>query len=193
MLRPLRPLVLCAVVAALASACTGTHAVSDGSDGPQITGLSQSDTNRLLGVADRIPAPAIHGQTLDGQPLDLSSLKGKVVVVNFWASWCAPCRAESAKLVKVAQETAPLGVEFVGVDFKDERSAAKRFVEVHDVPYPSLFDQPGVVLTRLHKLVPQVPPSTMVLDRNGRIAALFIGGVTESQLSGPVRTLAQET
>jgi thiol-disulfide isomerase/thioredoxin len=191
--RRLRLLALFAALVALASACTDKHAVTDGSGGPQLGSLPQNHTGRLLAVDDRVPAPAIHGETLDGQPLDLASLKGKVVVVNFWASWCAPCRAESARLVQVAKETAPLGVSFVGIDFKDERSAAKRFAEVHDVPYPSLFDQPGVVLTRLHKLVPQVPPSTMVLDRDGRIAALFIGGITERQLSAPLRQLAGET
>jgi len=191
--RPLRPLVLCALAAALASACTGKHAVGDGSDGPQRGSLPQSGANQLLSIDKRIPAPDIHGETLDGQQLDIGSLKGKVVVVNFWASWCAPCRAESASLVRVAKDTAPLGVTFVGVDFKDTRSSARRFVEVHDVPYPSLFDQPGVVLTRLHKLVPQYPPSTIVLDRNSRIAALFVGAVTDAQLSESVHALARET
>ncbi|MDT7571010.1 MAG: hypothetical protein QOE05_1184 [Actinomycetota bacterium] len=190
--RRIRSLALCALVAALAAACTGKHAVSDGSDGPQRGSLSQGMANRLLSADDRIPAPDIHGQTLDGQPLDIDSLKGKVVVVNFWASWCAPCRAESPRLAKVANDTASLGVTFVGVDFKDTRSAAQRFVELHDVPYPSLFDQPGVVLTRLRKLVPQYPPSTVIIDKRGRIAALFIGGVTESGLSAPVRKLAGE-
>jgi thiol-disulfide isomerase/thioredoxin len=180
------------VLVALAGACTGKHAVSDGSGGPQRGGLAQPGANHLLRAADRIPAPAIHGETLDGQPLDVASLKGKVVVVNFWASWCAPCRAESPRLVKVANDTAPLGVTFLGIDFKDERSAARRFVEVHDVPYPSLFDQPGVVLTRLRKLVPQYPPSTVILDKRGRIAALFVGGVTEAGLAAPVRELAGE-
>ena len=191
--RPTRMLALCAVVVALGSACTGTKAVSDGSDGPQLRRLQQAGGNHLLAAEDRPPAPKMQGDTLDGEPLDIASLRGKVVVVNFWASWCAPCRAESARLVKVAEDTAPLGVQFVGIDFKDTRSGARRFVEVHEVPYPSLFDQPGVVLTRLHKLVPQVPPSTMVLDRKGRIAALFIGGITESQLAEPVRALARET
>jgi thiol-disulfide isomerase/thioredoxin len=185
--------VLCALLAALVSACTGKNAVSDGSSGPQRGSLPQPGANRLIAVGDRIPAPDIHGVTLDGSSLDLQSLQGKVVVVNFWASWCAPCRLESDRLVKVAKDTEPLGVSFVGVDFKDDRSAARRFVEVHDVPYPSLFDQPGVVLTRLRKLVPQYPPSTVVLDRNNRIAALFIGAVTEGQLSASVRTLARET
>jgi thiol-disulfide isomerase/thioredoxin len=190
--RRIRLLVPCAVLAALTSACTGKSAVADGSGGPQRGALSQAGTGRVLAVGDRLPAPGIHGVTLDGTSLDLASLKGKVVVVNFWASWCAPCREESPRLVKVAHDTAALGVSFVGVDFKDDRSNAQRFVDVHGVPYPSLFDQPGVILTRLHKLVPQFPPSTMLLDRSGRIAALFIGGVTESGLARSVQALAQE-
>jgi thiol-disulfide isomerase/thioredoxin len=139
-----------------------------------------------------VPAPAIRGETLDGKDLDVSAMRGKVVVLNFWASWCAPCRAESPALVAVAKQTAPLGVSFVGVNFKDERGPARRFADVHDVPYPSLFDQPGVILTRLIKYVPQQPPSTLLLDRSGRIAALFSGGVTETELAGRVRTLAEE-
>jgi thiol-disulfide isomerase/thioredoxin len=191
--RPSRLLAICAVVASLASACTGKNAVSDGSDGPQLRALAQADANHVLPVGDRPRAPKMHGETLYGEPLDIASLRGKVVVVNFWAAWCPPCRRESSSLVKVEKDTAALGVEFVGIDFKDDRSAARRFVEVHDVPYPSLYDQPGVILTRMRKLVPQVPPSTMVLDRSGRIAALFIGPVTETTLAGSVRALAQET
>jgi hypothetical protein len=60
------------------------------------------------------------------------------------------------------------------------------------VPYPSLFDQPAVNLTRLHRLVPQYPPSTLLIDKQGRIAALFVGGVTESELSAPVHALVGE-
>ena len=141
--RPSRLLAICAVVAALASACTGKNAVSDGSDGPQLRALAQADANHVLAVDDRPPAPKMHGETLYGDAFDVASLRGKVVVVNFWAAWCPPCRRESSALVKVAKDTGPLGVEFVGIDFKDDRSAARRFVEVHDVPYRSLYDQPG--------------------------------------------------
>ena len=182
---------LCAVLAG-ATGCTGTKAVTDGSGGPQLKPLD-TDSVGVLRISDRIPAPTLRGETLDGGTLDLADLRGKVVVVNFWASWCPPCRAESANLVKVANDNAAKGVQFVGVNIKDDRSAAVRFDDVHDVPYPSLFDQPGVLLTRFRKFVPQVPPTTLLIDRQGRIAGLFRGGVTETELSGPVQALAGES
>jgi thiol-disulfide isomerase/thioredoxin len=190
--RASRLLALCAVTASLLTGCTGTNAKNDGTSGPLQRTLPGRSGTEVLQVADRIPAPTIRGETLDGQQFDLSSMRGKVVVMNFWASWCNPCRAESPNLVKVANDTAAQGVAFVGVNIKDERSAARRFDEVHEVPYPSLFDQPGIILTRLRKLVPQQPPSTLLIDRAGRIAGIFRGGVTETELSGPVQALAGE-
>ena len=187
-----RNLVLTAALCAVLAGCTGTKAVTDGSGGPQLKPLD-TDSVGVLRISDRIPAPTLRGETLDGGTLDLADLRGKVVVVNFWASWCPPCRAESANLVKVANDNAAKGVQFVGVNIKDDRSAAVRFDDVHDVPYPSLFDQPGVLLTRFRKFVPQVPPTTLLIDRQGRIAGLFRGGVTETELSGPVQALAGES
>jgi thiol-disulfide isomerase/thioredoxin len=185
-------LMTAALCAALVAGCTGTKAVTDGSGGPQLKQLD-TDSVGVLRISDRIPAPTLRGETLDGGSLDLADLRGKVVVVNFGASWCPPCRAESANLVKVANDNAAKGVQFVGVNIKDDRSAAVRFDDVHDVPYPSLFDQPGVLLTRFRKFVPQVPPTTLLIDRQGRIAGLFRGGVTETELSGPVQALAGES
>ena len=173
------------------SACTG-----DASGGepvtPQLEVIDPEGTVGLIDPADRVPAPVLSGPTLDGEELDVSSLTGDVVVVNFWASWCAPCRAEADNLSAVAQQTADDGVVFVGVNVKDEPGNARAFERSYDVPYASIHDQPGALLTRFRKLVPQTPPTTLLLDRQGRIAARFIGGITEAELLEPVRALAAE-
>lgn len=184
---------LAALLAVLLSGCAGENAATDGTSGPLLKTIAGTGRTVLLGPADRFPAPSIRGESLDGRPLALSTFRGKVVVVNVWASWCPPCRAESPTLVKVATGTAPKGVVFVGLNVKDARDAARRFEQVHGVPYPSLFDQQGVILTRLRRLVPQQPPSTLLIDRSGRIAGIFRGAVTEAELSGPVLALAAES
>ena len=185
--RRLLPLVLLAAVA-----CTGQVDSDNHASGPR-----QNQTGTLpTGVfrqADREPAPELSGETLDGTDLSVSDLRGKVVVVNFWASWCAPCRAEAGNLNKVYTATKDLGVEFVGVDIKDEKTAARAFQRSAQVPYPSLFDQDGALLLRFRKDAPQTPPTTLILDREGRVAARFVTPVRELQLLGPVQVIAKET
>jgi thiol-disulfide isomerase/thioredoxin len=180
------------LTAALAlTACTGGG--TDGPVSPRLEVLPEQGPTGLLRVEDRPPAPTLGGTTLDGEQLDVADLRGQVVVLNFWASWCAPCRAEAKNLVAVARATEADGVRFVGVNIKDEASPARRFDEVNGVPYPSIHDQKGEVLLRFRTLVPQSPPTTLLLDRQGRIAGRFIQAVTETELLGPVQVLARET
>ncbi len=182
--------VLAAVLAL--SGCTGSNAVDvDRAGTPQLKVFDPGPTG-VFRIADRQAAPEIKGTTLDGQALDVASMRGRVVVVNFWASWCAPCRAEAPNLKAVAERRGPEGVSFVGVAIKDDADAARAFERTQAVPYPSLFDQAGLVLTRFRALAPQTPPSTLLLDRQGRIAGRFIGGVTEAELDGPVQVLLGE-
>ena len=176
----------------LVSGCAGTSGANASGAGDYEFGRLASGPNGLFPVADRKPAPALAGQTLQGQPLDTGTMKGKVVVLNFWADWCGPCRAEAPFLDQVATQMAPQGVQFVGVNVKNDRDAALAFERVSGTPYPSLYDQPGALLLRFRKVVPQTPPSTMLIDRQGRLAGIFNGGVTASELSGPVEALAAE-
>jgi peroxiredoxin len=187
--RALLALLLCAGL----SACTGI--VND--DNQETGGPKQNQVKQLesgvFTVDDREPAPSLAGETLSGDRLDLRDYRGKVVVVNFWASWCAPCRAEARNLNAVYAQTKSLGVEFVGIDIKDDKTQARAFERSKGVQYPSLYDENGVLLLKFRKQAPQTPPTTLILDRQGRVAARFVAPVTESQLLIPVQVIAKET
>jgi peroxiredoxin len=184
-----RSLLVLPLLAALLAGC-GNKGL-DTTDGPQLKTVGGVEGG-VFPVGDRRPAPVLAGTTLDGQPLDLSDYRGKVVVLNFWASWCAPCRAEARNLNAVYAQTKGLGVEFVGIDIKDDVTAARAFARAKHVDYPSIFDQPGALLLQFRGQAPQSPPTTIVLDRRGRVAARFLQAVTETELLGPVQVIAGE-
>ena len=188
-----RPTLLATALAGVLalSGCSGESATTDGPVSPALKTVDAGE-NGLIAAEDRPPAPALSGTTLTGERLDVADYEGKVVVLNFWASWCPPCRAEAPNLIEVAEQTKADGVQFVGVNVKNAKDEALAFERKQGVPYPSLHDQPGVLLTRFRKLVPQVPPTTLILDRQGRIAGRFIGGVTTRELLLPVQALAAE-
>lgn len=170
-----------AMVAAL-SGCAGTGSGNgpSGSDNRFIAGDggTQFFTSRSKG-------PQASGTSLDGKQLALSDFKGKIVVVNFWASWCAPCRAEAPSLVKLAQEKQAQGVQFIGVDNKDSQAGGQAFERTFGTGYPSLFDPDGRVTLDFRVVPPSAIPSTLILDRQGRVAARIIGQTTYSRL-GPL-------
>ena len=175
---------LVVVVAALLVGLLTYGVASQGSDKTIDTALQQGK---------RVPAPeAPLPQLGGGGTSSVRDFEGKVVLVNFWASWCPPCRAEAGNLIEVAEATKAEGVQFIGVNVKNDKGEAIAFERKQGVTYPSLHDQPGVLLTRFRKLVPQVPPTTLLLDRQGRIAGRFIGGVTTRELLVPVQALAAE-
>jgi peroxiredoxin len=178
--------------ALLLAACTGRSGVNtDSGTSPQLKTVGGLAAG-VFRVEDRRQAPEISGETLDGGRLDLDQFAGKVVVLNFWAQWCAPCRAEARNLNAVYAQTKASGVEFVGVNIKDDRTAARAMVRSKNIAYPSLFDPNGLLLLKFRGQAPQSPPTTLVLDRKGRVAARFLQGVTETQLLIPVRAIAAE-
>ncbi len=187
-----RQFVVLTLVAALLTGCsTGKDAVNEnaGSDNRYVAGDGRTI---VYPVADRKPAPAVTGSTLDGVSFDLASRKGHVVVLNFWASWCAPCRAESADLEAVHQSTKDSGVDFLGVDSRDEKDAAVSFVAGR-VTYPSLFDPGGRVALRFADVPPTTLPSTLVVDKAGKVAAVIRAVVRQDDLARLVGQIGAES
>lgn len=132
-----------------------------------------------------IPLPQIEGKTIAGDTLSLRSLRGHVVVLNVWGSWCAPCRAEAPDLSKISKETAPRGVRFVGIDVRDNPAAALAFERNYGITYPSFDDQHRLVLAQFTGIIPvSAVPSTLVVDRSGLIRARVVGRVTGPTLRG---------
>ncbi|MDS1271731.1 TlpA disulfide reductase family protein [Lipingzhangella sp. LS1_29] len=170
------------VTVGLLSGCAGMDVESGDADNRYIEGDGVATE---YSPDEREEAPDIEGETLDGDQLSMSELGGDdVVVVNFWASWCAPCRAEKPVLQEVREENAENGVTFLGVNIKDDRNAAQSFESNFEVPYPSLYDQPGEIPQTLRDTVPpQAVPSTLVIDREGRIAGRIIGASDYRTLS----------
>ena len=139
----------------------------------------------LFKPADRPRAPDLTGRTLDGGRYALADQIGHLVVVNIWGSWCGPCRAETPDLVRLAGAYRSRGVRFLGIDTRDEKTAARAFVRRFEVPYPSLIDDGGELMLRLRGVVPlAVVPSTFVVDPSGRVAARVIGRITAHTLRG---------
>lgn len=190
---PRRRALAAAAVAAglLLSGCSATS----GSVDTSTRYVAGDGSTVLLAPEDRDGAVVAAGTTLEGEPLDLADLRGKVVVVNLWASWCAPCRAEAGVLENVSTETRSKGVEFVGIvsGGKDSIDNAKAFQRRFDLSYPSMFDgDNSLVLAFRGQLPPSAIPTTIVLDRQGRVAARALGEVDRSRLLGMIEPVLAE-
>ena len=179
--------VMIGAAALLAAGCAGTQASQNGTSGADSRYVAGDGSSQVVKAADRKQAPRVRGTTLDGKSFDLAGLRGKVIVVNFWASWCAPCRGEAPSLEQVYAENKAKGVEFVGVDIKDDTEPAKAFVRKFKVGYPSIIDQNGQVTLAFRDVPPNAVPSTLILDGQGRIAARVIGATTYTKLSALLR------
>lgn len=164
------------------------------SGGPSAgTYISTPGVLTTVAPAQRLAGPRLRGRLLDGSAFDSAAWAGQIVVVNFWGSWCPPCRAETPDLVRIANATRGQGVQFLGVDVRDNRSSARAFVRQYRVPYPSIFDADNQALLAFRGLPPNAVPTTFVLDRRGRIAARALGRITGAQLAAVLATLQGET
>jgi DsbE subfamily thiol:disulfide oxidoreductase len=126
------------------------------------------------------PAPDFELPSLDGgTPLALSSFRGQVVVLNVWASWCAPCRLEAPGLRRVSELYRDRGVRFLGVDYRDDDAAGRAFMDEFRLSYPSVTDPSGS-LAYDYELIGF--PTTFIIDRDGTIRYRFVGYLEEAVL-----------
>jgi thiol-disulfide isomerase/thioredoxin len=178
MASPVRLVVLALAAVFAVSGCGGESGSGAGGSGGGLRALVE------VKPADRKPVPAVTGELLDGGRADLSTMHGQVVVLNFWASWCNPCRAEAAELEKVYQDTKGKGVSFLGVNIRDDRDKARAF-ERGRVSYPSIFDPPGRLALDFD-IPPTTIPATLVVDRDGGLAAVIRTPVTKASTLQPI-------
>jgi thiol-disulfide isomerase/thioredoxin len=185
--RPNRPIVAVLAVAVLAG-CSGHRPAGSQASGTNVVGITR------YAPSDRQSAPVLTGSTLGGEPLSVQAAgRGKIVLLNVWASWCGPCRSESPMLATEAKSFASAGVVFVGLDEQDDATKARAFATSTGMSYASLVDDHGSLLGKL-KMLPQMGiPSTLLLDRHGRIAARVIGPITSAQVTSTISALQAET
>ncbi|RJQ77219.1 TlpA family protein disulfide reductase [Pseudonocardiaceae bacterium YIM PH 21723] len=194
LLAPLLAATLFVAVSLLSGCATGNDAVAQNGEFQFVTPGGQK-TIFYDPPEKRGKIKEISGEDLldPAKKVKLSDYAGKVVVLNIWGSWCAPCRTEFAELQQVEAETASAGVQLLGLDVRDfTRSDAQDFIRGRSVTYPSIYDPPARTLLALHGFPPNVVPSTFLLDKQHRVAAVFLTAVTAKDLLPVVRSLAAE-
>lgn len=144
-------------------------------------------------VDDRQGPVEVAGTDYAGQPVDVADWRGDVVVLNTWYAACPPCREEAPDLVDIANEYADQGVRLLGINGVDDAGAAEPFQETFDVPYPSIDDRDKQAVAALQGVVPiQATPTTVVLDRDGKVAARIVGLAEGSTLRALVDEVLAE-
>ena len=150
-------------------------------------GIALADKNRSQPTSGS--APDFSLTTFDGQTVRLSDLRGKVVMINFWASWCGPCRDEAPELQRTWERYKDRGVVFLGIAYTDTERNAQAFLKEYGTTYPNGLDLGTRISAQYHI---QGVPETFIVDRDGNIVEFVMLPLTEPALSAKLdRALAQ--
>ncbi|MFE4519724.1 TlpA family protein disulfide reductase [Kitasatospora sp. NPDC056783] len=183
-----------AALALALAACSSSTSSSGGVQG----GFAQATTHNgiaAIAAGHRPDAPDVTGTTLDGRPVQLADYRGKVVVLNLWGSWCDPCRREAKGLEEIWTKYQGQGVQFLGINTRDADAAnAIAFEREKGVTFPSIFDPAGTQLLKFPKgtLNPQFIPTTIVVDRDGKLAARAFGGQSQDAVESMLTPVLAE-
>ena len=190
----MRGALLALACATLVAGCsTGSDQV-DVNNGGEFRFVAGTPSGEVIPADERASAPEFSGTLLGGGGFSSDELSGKLAVLNFWGSWCAPCRVETPEFQEVYAEVRDDGVEFLGLNVKEpSEQFALAFVERFGIEFPSLFDPRGEVALAFRDYPANFIPSTIVLDRDGRVAAVYTGEISQDDLRRVLdRALAEE-
>lgn len=178
---------------ALLTGCTGGGGGGDDLSDTQFRYVSATPKGEVIPASERKEAGNLSADTLDGAPFALAEHRGEVVFVNFWGSWCGPCVIETPELDKLYRANQARGVLFVGVAVRDVEDSTKSFVENNDISYPIIFDFNAKSALQLGRIPIKGLPATVVVDKQGRVAAVFVGAVLAGDVEPVIETLLAES
>ena len=144
-----------------------------------------------IATAKRPVFPKWKGKTIDGAAWSTSSMRGNVTVVNFWASWCGPCKDEWGDLEAAAKANPK--ITFIGINSMDRLTDATAFLEEQRATYVHVFDERGVVMASYRGVPKSIMPTTLILDASGRIAAWRAGPVKQTQLQRGINAVLKSS
>ena len=189
----MRRLALVLLAGALLTGCTTGSDVVDVNNGGEFRFVEATPSGEVIPPEDRAAAPEFSGTLLTGEPFSSTELAGDVAVLNFWGSWCPPCRVETPQFQQVYDEVRDDGVQFLGLNVKDyNQQLADAFIADKGITFPSLYDPQGRVALAFRGYPASAIPSTIVLDRQGRVAAVYTGEVRQDDLRTVLTRLTAE-
>ncbi|WP_104525823.1 TlpA family protein disulfide reductase [Blastococcus atacamensis] len=179
----MRAAVVALLAGALLTGCsTGSDAV-DVNNGGEFRFVAGTPRGEVIAPEERASAPEFAGTLLGGGEFSSTELDGEVAVLNFWGSWCPPCRVETPEFQEVYADVRDEGVEFLGINVKETSDQfALAFVDKFGIEFPSLYDPRGEVALAFRDYPATAIPSTIVLDREGRVAAVYTAEVSQEDL-----------
>ena len=172
------------VTAAAVVLAGGALAVNHFAAGSNTSGGVVNGNTVEYAAGHRPLVPDFTATSLTGTPIKLSSYLGKILVLNFWGSWCAPCIAEAPTLEVAYEQYHPQGVDFLGDDLDDTVPSALSFIRSENISYPSINDPSYAVVQQFSQAaLVRDPPTTAVIDRTGHVVGMILGGVNIGELA----------